>query len=297
MDNRTQSGISRKGKLKDSCDACSASKVRCTKEKPSCARCTRLGNQCSYSVTRRMGRPYPGGRTQNQSQSQSKSQARRTHSISSKTTSQSEGLCSPQTHHHSSQSSASPAGSSYSSTEEPSLNNIFAPPLSLSPSLYDDCMGMYESGDGLSRTTDCASSLLDIMHGLSLQQLNADFLNTGPGFLNQCYKSICRILICPCSQRLEIVLLTAAACNTILDTFTAFIHESRRNSAEEETEVTMLTQGLRQLTRLMLQYTRRYGSGMESQVTCIVPGLATELKTRLQDTIDEAASLQFQLDP
>ncbi|CAG8933250.1 unnamed protein product [Penicillium salamii] len=44
-------------KLKDSCDKCSASKVRCTKEKPSCTRCDKLCYVCSYSPARRVGRP------------------------------------------------------------------------------------------------------------------------------------------------------------------------------------------------------------------------------------------------
>ncbi|KAI1372120.1 hypothetical protein F4677DRAFT_433531 [Hypoxylon crocopeplum] len=287
MDSNAQLRSSRKGKLKDSCDACSASKVRCTKEKPSCARCTRLGNQCSYSVTRRMGRPYPGGRTQSRAKVQTKASP------------QPGELCSPAGHHGSSghsTGSPSPEGSSYSSMEESAMNNIFIPPLPLSPSTFDDCATMAESRDGLSYTTDCASSLLDIMHRLSLQQQNADLLSNGPGFLTQCYKSICRILICPCSQRLEIVLLTAAACNTILDTFSSFIQESRKSNTDEESDVTLLIQELRQLTRLMLQYTRRYSNGAESQMAAVVPELATELKSRLQATIDEAASLQFQLD-
>ncbi|CAD6503071.1 BgTH12-02741 [Blumeria graminis f. sp. triticale] len=46
-------------KLKDSCDMCSASKVRCNKQKPVCDRCERLGCSCFYSPARRVGRPYP----------------------------------------------------------------------------------------------------------------------------------------------------------------------------------------------------------------------------------------------
>ncbi|KAJ6190838.1 hypothetical protein N7519_000859 [Penicillium mononematosum] len=68
--NRTQSSRSSKTtlpgtgsslqtpKLKDSCDKCSASKVRCTKEKPFCTRCDKLGYTCFYSPARRAGRPY-----------------------------------------------------------------------------------------------------------------------------------------------------------------------------------------------------------------------------------------------
>ncbi|KAF7539921.1 hypothetical protein G7054_g1797 [Neopestalotiopsis clavispora] len=43
-------------KLRDSCEACAAAKLRCSKEKPSCARCTRRGRNCEYLATRRTGR-------------------------------------------------------------------------------------------------------------------------------------------------------------------------------------------------------------------------------------------------
>ena len=38
---------------------CSASKVRCSKDKPICSRCNELGYPCFYSPARRMGRPHP----------------------------------------------------------------------------------------------------------------------------------------------------------------------------------------------------------------------------------------------
>nr|ANM86414.1 putative C6 transcription factor [Cladonia uncialis subsp. uncialis]AUW31248.1 putative C6 transcription factor [Cladonia uncialis subsp. uncialis] len=45
-------------KLRDSCDACSASKVKCDKEKPTCARCTKKDVRCEYCVTKRAGRKH-----------------------------------------------------------------------------------------------------------------------------------------------------------------------------------------------------------------------------------------------
>ena len=45
-------------KLRDSCEACAASKVKCNKEKPTCARCTRRNIQCEYVVTKRAGRKH-----------------------------------------------------------------------------------------------------------------------------------------------------------------------------------------------------------------------------------------------
>lgn len=43
--------------LRNSCDTCAASKIRCTKEKPECSKCLSRGFVCSYSVPRRPGRP------------------------------------------------------------------------------------------------------------------------------------------------------------------------------------------------------------------------------------------------
>ncbi|KAK4609271.1 Dothistromin biosynthesis regulatory protein aflR [Fulvia fulva] len=43
-------------KLKDSCTACATSKVKCSKDKPTCARCTRRGLTCDYGLSKRTGR-------------------------------------------------------------------------------------------------------------------------------------------------------------------------------------------------------------------------------------------------
>ncbi|KAL2018617.1 hypothetical protein VTK56DRAFT_587 [Thermocarpiscus australiensis] len=48
-------------RLKDSCDMCSASKVRCDRQKPICGRCDRLAYPCFYSPARRVGRPQGRG--------------------------------------------------------------------------------------------------------------------------------------------------------------------------------------------------------------------------------------------
>ena len=46
-------------KLKDTCNICSASKIKCEKQRPSCSRCEKLGYRCVYSPARRKGRPHP----------------------------------------------------------------------------------------------------------------------------------------------------------------------------------------------------------------------------------------------
>ncbi|KAI9731501.1 MAG: hypothetical protein M1834_004621 [Cirrosporium novae-zelandiae] len=44
-------------KLRASCDGCYLSKVKCTKERPTCHRCTNLSMICKYSPSQRMGKP------------------------------------------------------------------------------------------------------------------------------------------------------------------------------------------------------------------------------------------------
>lgn len=43
-------------RLKDSCDECAASKVKCTREQPHCTRCLTRGLPCTYSTSRRRGK-------------------------------------------------------------------------------------------------------------------------------------------------------------------------------------------------------------------------------------------------
>ncbi|KAF2470900.1 uncharacterized protein BDR25DRAFT_224522 [Lindgomyces ingoldianus] len=50
----------RQPKLRASCDACAASKVKCSKEHPMCARCLSAGSDCIYGISRKHGKP---GRT------------------------------------------------------------------------------------------------------------------------------------------------------------------------------------------------------------------------------------------
>lgn len=44
-------------KYRASCDGCYLAKLKCTKEKPTCTRCKNLGLSCTYSPSRRTGKP------------------------------------------------------------------------------------------------------------------------------------------------------------------------------------------------------------------------------------------------
>lgn len=56
-------------KLRDSCHACAASKLKCNKEKPTCARCAKRGISCEYLVTKRGGRKHTTRNTNNSTDS------------------------------------------------------------------------------------------------------------------------------------------------------------------------------------------------------------------------------------
>ncbi|EKG11358.1 hypothetical protein MPH_11519 [Macrophomina phaseolina MS6] len=49
-------------KLRDSCHGCATSKLKCSKEKPTCARCAKRGTVCEYFATKRAGRKLGGRR-------------------------------------------------------------------------------------------------------------------------------------------------------------------------------------------------------------------------------------------
>lgn len=47
----------RQPKLRSSCDACGAAKLRCDRDQPECSRCVSYGITCHYGVSRKMGKP------------------------------------------------------------------------------------------------------------------------------------------------------------------------------------------------------------------------------------------------
>ncbi|EME38895.1 AflR regulatory protein-like protein [Dothistroma septosporum NZE10] len=62
-------------KLKDSCTACATSKVKCSKDKPTCARCTRRGLTCDYGLSKRTGRTSHATAQKQQQQRQQQQQS------------------------------------------------------------------------------------------------------------------------------------------------------------------------------------------------------------------------------
>ncbi|KAF1934433.1 uncharacterized protein M421DRAFT_51167 [Didymella exigua CBS 183.55] len=59
MSSQRGSQAPRVPKVRQSCDTCQASKIRCGQERPRCHRCEKYNLDCVYSVSRRAGRPRP----------------------------------------------------------------------------------------------------------------------------------------------------------------------------------------------------------------------------------------------
>ncbi|PSN61578.1 hypothetical protein BS50DRAFT_504391, partial [Corynespora cassiicola Philippines] len=57
MSSQRNGQLPRAPKVRQSCDTCQASKIRCGQERPSCRRCVKYNIDCVYSVSRRAGRP------------------------------------------------------------------------------------------------------------------------------------------------------------------------------------------------------------------------------------------------
>ena len=126
-------------KLRDSCQACAASKVKCNKEKPTCARCAKRGMACQYFVTRRAGRKHHAQPSDTTNVTQALP------GLNSSTSSETGTLTSPHLIQHSPRqnisgypdilpnllSHADPASSSTLTSSSTEFDDFFASPISL----------------------------------------------------------------------------------------------------------------------------------------------------------------------
>ncbi|CAP93644.1 hypothetical protein E8E15_009243 [Penicillium rubens] len=301
-------------KLKDSCDKCSASKLRCTKEKPFCTRCDKLGYTCFYSPARRAGRPYrsrnqlPEDRDSEESNRPSASHITTTHFVdeSARLYSRFNG-------------SSIPIGatSNISNSDSTPCNNKTAKP---DPNIAKD----YDSSD-----PDCMLVALDIFSELEVpaEQLrraspvDASLLRTTAQTITAAFHRLSTILTCPCSERAEVGMLISAICMSIIDmhavTISTFAKDqpptglpsqqtpcesssagSHRSPEHEAIAMQAFTE-LSELARLIVQLTERYdegngalnrnGLGKVSELpTDTLPGMATCLRERFQQIANDA---------
>ncbi|KAF7530074.1 hypothetical protein PCG10_005050 [Penicillium crustosum] len=302
-------------KLKDSCDKCSASKVRCTREKPFCSRCDKLGYTCFYSPARRTGRPY---RSKKQvSEGRNSEEPNRLSARDITTTTQ-----------FVDESAKLYSRFNGSATPTNVTSNIpissSTPPNNKAAQADHSTTKSHEVSD-----PDCLLVVLEIFSELEVlaEQLrrvlpvDTSPLNATAQTITVAFHRLSTVLICSCSQRAEVGMLVSAICISIIDIHAMAIS----NFAKDQPQTGLLSQptplgipgvGLKrspgndvtamhvftelsELAKLILQLTERYnerggalsweGLTNESELpTEIMPGMATFLRERLQKITNDA---------
>ncbi|KAL4759690.1 Zn(II)2Cys6 transcription factor domain-containing protein [Aspergillus foveolatus] len=216
-------------KLKDSCDVCSASKLRCDKQKPTCARCANLNRPCTYSPARRGGRPHRVRRERSQSQSQSQSQDQsprqcfgmpiaNTSSSSFAELTRIPGQTDSKMSCNngcflSTQMTANP----YSQDSQPSTRSA-----GMSPSPCKNLMNTRVAAETAETDMDCTRVALSIVEQLerSKEQRPRSAASTythGGLTATEACQRLLTILMCPCSEQAEVALLVASGCISLMD--------------------------------------------------------------------------------
>ncbi|KAJ5964143.1 uncharacterized protein N7479_004019 [Penicillium vulpinum] len=307
-------------KLKDSCDKCSASKVRCTKEKPFCARCDKLGYPCFYSPARRAGRPY---RSKKQFPEAGNSEESNQSSVRDITTTQ---FVDESARLYSRFNASTPVNV----TSNSSISNSTLRANSTRPNNENEHHDHSAARSHYVSDPDCMLVALDLLSEIegSAEQLrrvypvDASLLNTTAQTITAAFHRLSTILMCPCSERAEVGMLVSAICMSIIDTLAMTITNiagdrtstglpsqpmpwdssgvgSHGSLGSEATTMQVLTE-LSKVARLILQLTERYdkggwglnggniGDGSELP-TDFLPGIATFLRERLQQITTNAA--------
>lgn len=246
------------GKLKDSCDVCSAFKLRCDKQKPICTRCSNLNYRCTYSPARRAGRSHAvrreSGQKQNQNQSQKRSKAP---SRSSKDSFQqyfgvldSDSL---DLINRNESRKVDPTGIPGHIDSLTGLDNDCFPSTH-TLGLHADsqsvevpsspCGSLNTRLDTDATKTDCTRVALSIVSQLETSKMwSGTAFTHGAGDLTatEACQRLLTILVCPCSEQAEVGLLVASACILLMD----MVHGSvRPNSNQGLTSLALVSHGL-----------------------------------------------------
>lgn len=282
-------------KLKDSCDPCSASKLRCNKQKPTCARCTALNQQCSYSPARRAGRPH---RVREKSQQQCPE-------LTGETT-------------------ITPAESSDLSVDMSLDTATLLVMQSERHSQINEQHQQQQPVESLSRQVsvpihdtreDCTKVAISILEQLDIARRQPGLTNVNSATTDACQRLL-TILVCPCSEKPGVALLVACACISLMDTVhhchaaqattIPGLSASTTTTPSTEKDITNWprpssshnSQGsveqLAKIARLILQFTDRYaqepkGGNNWAQTTWLVAPIAALLRFRLQSVTHQAA--------
>ncbi|KAL8719440.1 MAG: hypothetical protein Q9225_003563 [Loekoesia sp. 1 TL-2023] len=234
-------------RVKDTCDSCSASKVKCDKKKPMCSRCQRLAYPCFYSPARRVRKHRPDGNAQLPSADEYQIPGSSPTAgfgddtvVTESNLSDEFGLA-----WESNASYQLPSQDLCSSAFSNSDRSMYCPPLNDGHERKGGTKRLKATPTGSDAygeqspvphvaDSDCAGTAIDL-----LSQLNHDFTNTttssndtSPTFSHElaiekaslAIRQTSTILICPCSRKPDVGLLATAVCSAILDLYQTFLH-------------------------------------------------------------------------
>ncbi|KAJ5667225.1 hypothetical protein N7507_003089 [Penicillium longicatenatum] len=270
-------------KLKDSCDRCSVSKIRCTKEKPSCARCDKLGYACFYSPARRVGRPHRSKESSNKT-GDADTQTRTIKPI--KFIDEGDRLLSRLN------------GSSTHDTADVSNQRY-------THSVQQDHVA---ENPHHPVDQDCTFVIVELFSELEIpasqlrysSSVDSSLLNMTTQILTAVLNRLSSILICSCSAKGETAMLISAVCMTVIDIhgmILAKFHETLGNKAMAMPVIGELSK----VASLVLQFIDRYNGelypGDSSGQSALagnaipldfLPALGNLMRERLQQITDDA---------
>lgn len=213
MDPGSSNNLPLSRKLKDSCDLCSASKVRCERGKPACSRCTSLNEPCFYSPARRAGRPRRPRRENHSEQAQSRQQPQ-------------DLECLVASIGHGNQESDILAEFDWGS--DISFDDTISPgaQVRIPPYAYacdqperDSSTPLVSEKDAIIRM-DCARTAALILERLDPAHtaLTGSHLPKPGCKITEACQQLLTILVCPCSEQPAVALLVSSGCISLMDT-------------------------------------------------------------------------------
>lgn len=230
-------------RVKDTCDMCSASKVRCNRNKPICSRCERLGYPCFYSPARRVRKPHetqslPSSRCvpeaveqviEPQTPAVSRNQSVATDSDVS------DEVTNAALDKKSCGATSSRAGDARSSQFSLQTNlddeNFQPSPPELTPS----SLASFHSSTPSDLSSDCAAGAIVLLRNLRetrstilsptnpTGEIKAGALDGAIDMASASLKHIPTMLFCPCSARPDLGILVVAICTALLDLYDGLI--------------------------------------------------------------------------
>ncbi|KAJ1709722.1 Zn(II)2Cys6 transcription factor [Aspergillus flavus] len=210
-------------KLKDSCDVCSASKLRCDKQKPTCSRCANLNRPCTYSPARRGGRPHRVRRKASESQSQDQIRAQSPQQCfkAPETNTSNSHLVEPTGIPSQGDNQVGCDNGWFPGTHTMSHYQDSQPQSAAMSSSSSSCNVMSMGLDADTAETDCTKVALSIVEQLEMSKgrprtAAPTYGSSGLTATEACQRLL-TILMCPCSEQADVALLVASGCISLMD--------------------------------------------------------------------------------